>query len=314
MIYKILIVKNRYSKKLLFQKCYDWFKSIGIEIIADEICTDFDVTTKDVSNATFKGAVADGFKDKLKSVVPENKYNAVIFVYGNDINGIRVSMCDNTPLYSNTDIIQLAKYDWKTLNHELFHAFFYKANRRGANIVDNMDSYYRDNILDTDNGDTNRTIALKSLKPYWNQIQSLEITMPTVTIERIPMSNETMGTLIAKNNGAEFSCKTLELPYIDNKQNISCIPKGEYDVKWTYSLKFPLGSYEIQKVPNRSGIRFHKGNYAAGKKVDIQGCILLGAAYADINADGIKDIISSTVTVKAFEMFMGKKPFKLTIK
>jgi hypothetical protein len=72
-------------------------------------------------------------------------------------------------------------------------------------------------------------------------------------------------------------------------------------------------SYRIQDVPNRSGILFHSGNYAAGKKIDIEGCILLGVGFLDLNNDKILDITTSRLTVAAFENFMGKEPFELVI-
>lgn len=68
-------------------------------------------------------------------------------------------------------------------------------------------------------------------------------------------------------------------------------------------------TYEIQGVPNRSGIRMHTGNYFT----QIQGCVLLGNGYKDMNGDKRLDIINSTVTIKAFERLMDYKPFKLKI-
>jgi len=121
---------------------------------------------------------------------------------------------------------------------------------------------------------------------------------------------QTIGKLVAKRNGATFTCDTLELPWKNNLPNVSCIPKGLYDVKYTLSLRFKKFMYEITKVPNRSGIRKHAGNYYT----QIQGCILLGVNPKDINGDGQIDVTSSVNTVKAFEQFMGKKSYKLLIK
>jgi hypothetical protein len=71
-------------------------------------------------------------------------------------------------------------------------------------------------------------------------------------------------------------------------------------MKWTY---------EVTKVTNRSGIRFHSGNYYK----DSEGCILLGSGLADLNKDKIKDITNSKATMLSFEGFMGKGDFALTI-
>ncbi len=153
-------------------------------------------------------------------------------------------------------------------------------------------------------------------KNTWGTIESLK-KKPSVVITRLPTSEyQTEGSLIAYKEGSTFSCKSLELGWKDNKNSISCIPKGEYQVKWTFSPKFRRFMYEVLKVPSRSGIRIHKGNYAFKKngKPDIEGCILLGTKYQDVNKDGVVDIIESTITVEAFEKFMKKEPFTIIIK
>lgn len=103
---------------------------------------------------------------------------------------------------------------------------------------------------------------------------------------------------------------TLELSWKNNQRNISCIPKGTYNVTYTFSPKFMKFTYEIQKVPNRSGIRIHVGNYFN----QIQGCILIGNGYRDINKDGRLDVINSTISIQAIEALLNKQPFKLVIK
>lgn len=137
--------------------------------------------------------------------------------------------------------------------------------------------------------------------------------MNTVTIKREYSPFQTKGTLTATRGGAHFLCHTLELPWKNNLSIVSCIPEGAYTCKWTFSPKFRKYTYQVMDVPKRTGIRFHRGNYAAGKKVDIEGCILLGEKFQDINQDKIDDIILSTATTEAFNGFMGKEDFKLVI-
>ena len=103
--------------------------------------------------------------------------------------------------------------------------------------------------------------------------------------------------------------KTLELPWLDNKNNVSCIPKGTYEVKWTYSGTFKRYTYEVMNVPGRTGIRFHSATYYT----DLKGCIACGYEYADVNKDGTTDIIQSRIAIKDLEEFFGKKPFTLHI-
>jgi hypothetical protein len=123
-------------------------------------------------------------------------------------------------------------------------------------------------------------------------------------------SKQTLGILTAQNGKSTFTCKTLELPWLENKSNISCIPIGTYDCRYSFSPKFNKYTFEILKVPKRSGIRFHVGNYYT----QIQGCILLGDSVMDINNDGILDVLNSKKTIQSFETFMNNKSFRLTIK
>jgi zinc D-Ala-D-Ala carboxypeptidase len=180
---KILIIKNHYPKKLNFKKGIEHLeKNAPIKLSIEEIETDFDLEFKKVGNDTFSGVVPTNYYDKLRKLVPENKYNAVVLVYGNDAQGIRVSITENEPLYKNTDVVSLAKVTdgGSTLNHELFHCFFKKLVRRGIVLHDPMDvaiingqgvGYYNDKCLDCK--ESNRTIALQALKPYWNVITDL---------------------------------------------------------------------------------------------------------------------------------------------
>lgn len=152
-----------------------------------------------------------------------------------------------------------------------------------------------------------RTIAY-ALKP----IVKIKNVMKTqyVEIKRTQSDDkQTLGTLEAYNNGAKLTCKTLELGWKDNAKNISCIPKGEYKVVWNYSPKFKTNTYEIQAVPNRTGIRIHPANYFR----QLNGCIALGDKLVDIDGDGKLDVANSKATLKLFENFMGKKEFTMKI-
>lgn len=120
---------------------------------------------------------------------------------------------------------------------------------------------------------------------------------------------QTLGTLTFPVDIAQFNCKTLEKPWVLNANNVSCIPKGTYIVKWTFSPKFLKYTYEVQGVLNRTGIRIHGGNFF----YDIKGCILLGDSYGDINKDGHVDILNSKITLKKFEEALGRQTFTLQI-
>jgi hypothetical protein len=321
MIYKILIIKNRFKGKLNLSKYTDiWFtKNTPIEVVSETITTDFDVTPEKVSNGTYTGVIVGAdIITKLKTVVKENIYNAVIFVYGNDLGGIRVSCCNGSNrqgnLYTNTELVQICKTNdsGKTANHELFHAFYAKANRVGISITDNMDTYLNDNDL-TLKKESNRTIALDRLKPYWSEIcsfkQAEKPKLPSrvaILLRQKSSKEQTLGDIICVNNGDIFMCKSLELSTEPNAVGDTCIPTGVYNVVWTLSPKFKKFTYELQSMPS---YRIHSGNYYT----NTEGCILLGNAFADINKDGILDVVNSMVTIKQFEDFFDRKSFTLIV-
>ncbi|MCK9370974.1 DUF5675 family protein [Candidatus Dojkabacteria bacterium] len=321
MQYKILLVRNRIKTKFSFKEGLDWFKkNTPFEIITEEITTDFDVTTEQIGNATYKGVICgDDIYPKLRTVVPEGKYHAVVFIPGNKLSGIRVNVSEGQPLYPGTDLIQLFTLTGtgKTLNHEIIHTFFHRLKRQQIFLEDPMDMvfldgvarpYYNNSLLNAN--PSNRSIALERLAPYWalvGRIIAPNESKPRVVITRgFDDKVQAQGIL----NAGGFSCKTLERPWKNNLPNISCIPKGVYNCKWSFSPKFLKYTYEIQNVVGRSGIRIHSGNFF----FDISGCVLLGDRYGDINADGRVDILNSRKTVKAFEKSMSYKDFTLEIK
>lgn len=112
--------------------------------------------------------------------------------------------------------------------------------------------------------------------------------MQKVEISRIYQKDCTIGIL----NYSDFRCCTLELPWLDNQKNVSCIPEGFYQCKKMASAK--LGHcIAILNVVNRNFIRLHKGNYTS----QIEGCILVGDSIRDINHDGVLDVTNSIKTL-----------------
>lgn len=135
--------------------------------------------------------------------------------------------------------------------------------------------------------------------------------MIVATLERYNTEhNQTIGKLSAVSPKLSFLCKTIELPDAGNQPNISCIPKGTYICKYTFSLTKIGWSYEVQNVPKRSGIRLHSANYS----FQLKGCIALGSNAVDINSDGALDVINSKATIAKLVTFMNKQPFYLVIK
>ncbi len=86
----------------------------------------------------------------------------------------------------------------------------------------------------------------------------------------------------------DFSCYTLEKPWLDNKINVSAIPDGTYIAKRRHSEKYGH-HWILQDVPGRSLILIHIGNYPT----DTKGCILVGT-YA---GDGKPSVWESRITM-----------------
>lgn len=112
--------------------------------------------------------------------------------------------------------------------------------------------------------------------------------METLLIDTWVTEDCTVGRL----SYADFRCLTLELPWEDNAQNISCIPEGEYLAIQYYSPKH--GDVILLKdVPNRTMIEIHPGNYTR----QIQGCILVGDSIKYLDGDDILDVTNSRNTM-----------------
>ena len=64
---------------------------------------------------------------------------------------------------------------------------------------------------------------------------------------------------------------TIERPWLNNKPFESCIPVGEYSLRWKESPKFGM-CYEVESVEGRTHILIHAANFPT----DVVGCIGLG--------------------------------------
>lgn len=107
---------------------------------------------------------------------------------------------------------------------------------------------------------------------------------------------------------------TGELPWKDNKPNISCIPYGIYSVQMRVSPKYGR-VYEIT-VAGRTYILFHQGNFCGdhslGFRTHVQGCVLLGFKRGKLC--GQRAVLASRLARNRFESVMKFEPFTLEIK
>ena len=132
-----------------------------------------------------------------------------------------------------------------------------------------------------------------------------------VEIFRLKRSDQgTEGLLVSE----DFNCRTLELPWRNNRRQISCIPPGIYDVEIRLSNKYGR-IYWVREVPNRTYILIHSGNYAGDKskglKSHVMGCILLGKKSGRLG--GQAAVLNSRIAVRNFMEELEYEPFKLRI-
>lgn len=115
-----------------------------------------------------------------------------------------------------------------------------------------------------------------------------------VTIMRLEHGlSECLGVLLL--DGCLW-CYTLEKPWRDNRNDISCIPEGYYICE-KYDSMDHGPSFQVKNVPGRSHIILgHIGNTAK----DTTGCILFGNIPGRIDAD--RAVMNSRKTMAAWEV------------
>lgn len=103
--------------------------------------------------------------------------------------------------------------------------------------------------------------------------------MEKLILERVYLSDRTLGSIYRKG---EIICKTLELPWKENRRAVSCIPEGIYWViKQPPKDGRPYPYFRLPHVEGRSGILIHRGTNPLHSK----GCILVGGRFKDIETD-----------------------------
>lgn len=298
---KIQVFTNRLEidYKRDFDKAKEYFKGKGLDI-------EFSFEETNLKNLRwYKVQLPQGERILLYPVnllLPKHDSDITIFAFNGkefkvpNIPTGKCYMAEKPYIDVSTHINNPKNLTYVEICHEIMHGLVYLANSNGFFVRDVMDTYLENFTPNSPTGNFAQQFAL--LEPFLK---------PAVVLTRIEdTGKQTLGELRFKN----FSCKTLERPDKNNLPNISCIPKGTYNAKYTFSPKFMKYTYEVQNVSKRSGIRIHSGNFF----YQIQGCILLGSSFKDINSDGQKEVLESRITISKFESLLGKKDFTLIIK
>lgn len=112
--------------------------------------------------------------------------------------------------------------------------------------------------------------------------------MKKIKLETISYKDATFGRLWCE----AFKCFTLELPWLNNEVDISCIPAGIYEY---FLRESPKNGWvlELKSVEGRTFIQIHAGNYTR----QIEGCILVGDSIKYLDSDDIPDVTNSKNTL-----------------
>lgn len=92
--------------------------------------------------------------------------------------------------------------------------------------------------------------------------------MSDITVKRTYGKKGTSGVLHADT----LVLSTIELPWLSNARNISCIPEGTYPYEVKYSNRWKRDVIWINDVPQRTAIQMHVGNEIR----HTMGCLLVG--------------------------------------
>jgi hypothetical protein len=117
--------------------------------------------------------------------------------------------------------------------------------------------------------------------------------------------DETFGLFMVN----DYHLTSLELPWRQNKRDISCIPHGIYLCKRHESKD---NAFRVLDVPGRSGILIEIGNHYHESK----GCIFIGTGFMSNISDGkTTGIASSTPALTLLDAVLGDEDcFHLTVR
>lgn len=136
--------------------------------------------------------------------------------------------------------------------------------------------------------------------------------LPKVTLQRTKHEPGYAMFGALYNETGRRECFTLELPWRDNWDNVSCIPAGEYIAERYYSPKHKTVVFRLTNVPDRDFIEIHIANHPS----ELLGCIAVGVAIGPVETTHGAKGIGVQASTAAFRAFMADHPeqrFALTV-
>lgn len=125
------------------------------------------------------------------------------------------------------------------------------------------------------------------------------------------------GTLGVLLHAGRIVCQMGELPWRDNRANLSCIPVGEYQVN--YLPRSGSGRYRdvyhVVGVEGRAGILIHPGNLTGdrtkGLKTHSWGCLLPGSRLGRLR--GQRAVLASRSALADLHLVTSRNGFTLVV-
>lgn len=105
-------------------------------------------------------------------------------------------------------------------------------------------------------------------------------------------SARTYGSMLTDEGTKE--CDTIERPWRNNQEGVSCIPAGSYACSLRFSPAHGFAVFGVDAVPNRTDIEIH----AANLPTQLLGCIALGQSRGTLT--GQDAVLASQAAVDAF--------------
>ena len=102
----------------------------------------------------------------------------------------------------------------------------------------------------------------------------------------------------------------IELPWLENKRSVSCIPEGSYQFKPRFSEKFKH-HLQLENVTGRSLILIHPANDA---KKELEGCIAPVTYLSGIGQGTSSKPLFQKIVSLCYQAFERKEKVTLTIK
>ena len=128
-----------------------------------------------------------------------------------------------------------------------------------------------------------------------------------LNLHRTYFKEGTNGALFYKD---QFMGFVIELPWLENRRNISCIPEGVYELKARYSEKFKH-HLQLENVPRRSLILIHPANDA---QKELSGCMAPVTQLTGIGKGLYSRQLFQKIISLCYQAFDRKETVTLTIK